>query len=245
MRVVKKELIQHLKRLHCEGQFSEVVLEKKFQAAAITPDHSLLVFTDGMSNLEPLPGAVGVLDLDLLIKALASLNADDSGEANIEFQGKRIVIAEKNRGTLRLITAKPDSIGTKIDPRNLERITEVINATEMVPMPQSVVEGILGTVALLKASQVQFAGDDDGSVVYVGEKEKDHFAEFALEAVKLPALDVTYGAKTLTQVLKQVIDFTQTQVGIAGYNPETKSGMLIIKDSRFTFAISALKKADA
>lgn len=237
MKAKRDELAKHLSHLYCGGQIGEVVLEDQFKAAAMSTDHELFIHTEGMGKVEPLPEAVGILDLALLISTLGTFGEDGNEQIALEFEDNRIVVTERDRGTVKLVTTAPKTIQTRIeDPAVVAQIMGMFPKDAGIVLPQSTVEALSKSLRLLKSDIVKVSRTKKGTTFIVGNSESNQ------AMIELPAgktrpkeeeFDLVLSADKVRAVLSQIVDFSSTQIGFTG-----KDSLVFIWDDKFVYGIS-------
>jgi hypothetical protein len=237
MIVKKADIIAHLERIHMGGQITEAVFYDKFACDAISVDRAVLVSTKGIQS-DPLPQPVGVMDLKLLITALKSLGDDTEGNIALDFVGDRIVIEERGRGVIRMVTSSPATIATQIKPETLEKIQTMIGSVEGYILPQAVVGSVTKTQNLLKADEVRVIVDPAlTSLNWIIGKRTSNFAEVPMTLGVNPAAaekyELVFDPNKIIAVLDQVVDFTHTHLILTG-----PASLISVKDLTHTYVLS-------
>jgi hypothetical protein len=227
----RNEVVAHLEKIRVGGQLNEVILSGSFEVAAIKQDQQLLVIAPPLKT-EPLPNPVGVDNLDLLIRAL---KAGEGREASISFEDRKIHVASKHAGRIKLVTMAPETIHTSIDPANLSKVTGLLEQyPTSIPLSQAVVEGVINTFALLKAEDIYIQVKTTGVTIVVGH-ETSHNAEYDLNGAPGATQEFTLmlDGKIVTDVFKQLKDFTQSSLTLT-----TPNGLVAVREGAYTYIIS-------
>ena len=110
MKLNREKLIDHLTRVACDEEITEVVLAADLSVAAMTPDQAFFVSAPAW-DANVLPEPLGVISLTTLLKALNKLVAAD--EVEFAYEENRLIM-EEGVHRLRLMVADPDVIGTRV-----------------------------------------------------------------------------------------------------------------------------------
>ncbi len=186
MKIVRSALIQHLQRITCNGQVTEVVFTGAFACAALTHNNQLLVVAPGLPKTKAFAKTpVGVAELSKLIKALGVLSGtgNDALTVDIRMEKHRLVVDEESRGLLRLMTGDPETVATRVDDSDLKKVlTGAPPEKGGIPLTRELVEGIKLTYNLFKATEVELFVGPTGGKVRVGNENAD-IAEFPAESL--------------------------------------------------------------
>lgn len=234
MRINRSKLIQHLSRLACSGQCTEVVFRDAFSANALTPDQLLLVSVPDLEGSEPLTAEIGVADLGLLTKALRLLPGEGNTgiEVDVYVQDNRLIIDDGVRGVQRLLTAAPKTIGTRIEVETVDKLFATFDSVVEVPLPQGVLEGVCSAFALYKAEEVELSVSAAGVKIAVG-TEKTHRAEFALsDTALMQSYSLLFG-KHLVDVFAVITDFSSAKLCLSG-----PAKPILIEDGEYSYILS-------
>lgn len=237
MKINRAALVLHLQKVSCGGQIPAAVFTDGLATAALTEDHQLCVVAPSMEKVASLDGSVGIHDLGLLIKSLGTLSGagNDATMVNLSVDDNRLVINEEHRGTLRLMTANPSTIGSRLEKSNLDQMLKAAPSTHGVPLTRALVEGIDKTFSLLKAQELQLVVGKKKGLVRIG-NENAHMAEFELEGLKTKRGEDEYTllfASHLVDVLKVVSNFSEAQMFLGG-----ASDMIVVQDGAYRFLLS-------
>lgn len=185
MNFKREDLIDHLKRISCGGRIKQVIFSGAFQAAALTPDQLLLVVAPALDCDEELAAPIGVADLDLFVKALEMMpgSEEDIG-VDITVEDHRLVINETGRGSVRLLTAQPRTIETRVEQEIVDTLMKQVGGV-MVPLTESLIASIKRAFAGLQATSVEIVAGLLAGHVRVGD-DTSHFAEFPLPDLRSP-----------------------------------------------------------
>lgn len=240
MNVPKLSLIAHLDRIHCNGEVGEVVLSDRFAATAVTADRQLMVYTTGLSEVEPLPAEVGVVDLPLFLNSVKALGEED-GRVSVDFTDHRVVVEERNRAKIQMVTASPETIGTRVDATNGQLLLDKVKEGQRIVLAESVVRDLLKLAQLLKAD-TWTAQVNPGYIIWTVGQQSSHFAEVTMIApgdrkfTEHP-YELVFNSRALVSVLKQVTDFTQTAFVITG-----PASLVAVTDPLYTYLLSPVRK---
>lgn len=236
MRVDRSKLMGHLRRIGCEGQVTEVVFRGAFGCAAITDDHLLLVIApplDGTEDIFPESG-VGLSDLSKFAKALQAISNPSAEETwvEMEMEKHRLVIDERPRGVLRILTAAPKTIGTRVDEKTAEGVLAKAPTTGGIPLTRQLIEGIRTTFGLFKVTEVEVFLGPDGGKLRVGNDNSD-VAEFESEDLKSDEPYSLLFGPHLVSVLSVVQDYANAVLRLGG--PKQPS---VIEDGTYKYVLS-------
>jgi hypothetical protein len=156
----------------------EVVLRDGFAASALTPDQLLLVVAPPVAGISAgIPEPVGIADLDKLIRAFSMIpGSEDDVAADVRVEDRRLVIDEPGRGCVRLLTASPRTISTRVDDAIVAALLQKVGNV-VVPISEVLLAGVRNTFSGLKASEVQIVVGPEGGAIRVGDENSD-VAEF-------------------------------------------------------------------
>lgn len=73
IKVSRRELVEHLRRIYLNGLVPEVVLSGPLRVSARSFDRQTIVLSSGLQETESLPGPIGLTQLDHLISLLGCL----------------------------------------------------------------------------------------------------------------------------------------------------------------------------
>lgn len=243
MQVARSTLIRHLSRISCGDQVPEVVLTGNFAASALAADEMLFVNAEGLDGVEPLTEPVGVDKLKLLIRSMGALGEDEKQDLSIEFDDGRIVISEKNRGVVRLVSSLPKYISTAVSEDVKKKILAQVDGKKPVPLPQSLVESVTKMIDLLKAETVSFEVTAKGTTVCVGSGDADN-AEIPLPNSKVGKKADEYAVRVdagiLKAVFEQITDYTQAELVLGGGADE----LIMVRDVGIQYFISPIEEKE-
>lgn len=241
MKVNRSKFIQHLERLHCAGQCTEVVFRGAFASDALTPDQMLLVSTPNVGAVEALAEEIGVADIALLISSLKLLAGEGNlgVEVNVYVEGNRLVIDDGDRGVQRLILAAPRTIATRIELETVQKVLAGLSkSTGQVPLTRSVVDGVRGAFKLYKAEEVEITVGPKGSKISVG-GDLTHRAEFSINVKSKEEYSLLFG-KHLVDVFSIIADYSSATLSLSG--PQKN---ILITDGENKYMLSPrLRSAD-
>lgn len=232
MRIDRKDLELHLRRISCGGQIKEAVFNGAFATAAITPDMLLLVTAPGLNGADPLPQEIGLADLEKLRTACRLFT--DAGEevgaaAEIDVVDNVLVI-QNQRGRSRLVTAAPKTIATRVVPETVKALEGQIG-TLSVPLTRETIEDVRDAFAGLKAEEVTLTVGPEGGQIRIGGENSDQ-AELELPDLKAPEqYDLTFSAH-LIDVLTTVTEEDATVV-LSG-----PGKLIAIRDGEYNYLLS-------
>lgn len=248
MLINRKAMVDHLGKVYCNGQVKEAVFTEGFECAALNADHQLVVLAPGLKGVEPLPEPVGVIDVSLFKRALSSL-AGDSDEVAIDFEDNRIKLEQKHGGRIRLLTATVNLISSAMKPATVQKIREMFPVAPppkkgkkaapvvdgAVPLSETVIKGYLEQAGLIGPETVTLRVGKTGSVLVIGQ-ESGHMGELDIPA-KLDdgekSYELIFSAKLMTDVFKQLSDYTQTSLILTG--PDSMAG---IREGGYEYVLS-------
>lgn len=243
MKINRAALIAHLEKIHCGGQIPGAVFSGALSAAALTEDHNLIVIAPGLEKVENLAEPTGVPDIPLLISSLGALSGagNDATVVDLSVEDHRLVINEEHRGTLRLMTANPSTIGTKIAEASLKGLLEKAPKEQRVPLSRSLIDGIRKTFSLLKAQEVELIiGKKKGEgMIRIG-NENAHIADFPVAEFKTGRGEDPYKllfAKHLINVFGVITNFSEAVLCLGG-----PAHMITIEDGPYKYILSPRTK---
>lgn len=234
----KITLIAHLERIYCAGEIGEAVFTDRYAVNAVTGDRQLMVHAEGLAGVEPLVSEVGVVDLPLLLNCMKSLGEED-GKVSIEFVDHRIVVEERGRSKVQMVTASAETIGSKVSPDNAAKLLARVVGGRKTILNQSVVQDLLKLNNLLKADLIAARVEPSRIIWTVGQKT-GHFAEVtmpAAESVLAEPYELAFNSRVLAAVLRQVHDFTQTMFVTTG-----PDALVAVTDPSYTYLVSPVKR---
>lgn len=202
MDVKRVQLLDHLARIYLNGLLPEVVLTGGFTCQAVDEAHTLMVVAEGVDVGGALPEPIGVLDLELLISALAA--ADGEGAA-VSFREGRMTV-EAGTSTFSLVTAAPENIRTRVSDEQLEIIRGMLPADAVPqPLPDGFAESALGVLGVLsRADAVSVSVGPNGAALRVG-RGTENTGAVAVPGVTYPEeYTVALSAKAVRAVLARL-----------------------------------------
>ncbi len=237
----RQRITRHLSRIHVEGTINEVVLQGNFEAAAMQPGaQQLVVIAAPLQGVEALPQALGLSDVGLFIKALKGLSAE-SAEIGITFEGGRIGIAERNGANYRLVTLEPGATASRMEEPTIAAVKALLDTVDWIPLTEIAKTGVVSAYDLLKPAELKVIVGT-ALEVQVGQ-DMQNFARLTIgqvaQAVQ-PAVSLTFSAKLVADVLKQVTDFTAAQIGVSAPTP-TGSRALGVREGGYLYMITPMQ----
>lgn len=236
MLIDKDRIVGHLKKLRCNGQIQEAIVVGAFSSAAVSASQELIVIVPGLDKVEPLSSEpVGVVDLELFIRALGSLSGD-KGDIGIVFENNRIRAEQRHGGKMSFAVASPTTIGTRISAETQVQAVAFIEKGVEVALDQTTVNGVLETAKLLKAEEIQINVRVAGGNIFVG-AEVSHNATFEVAklvpVVGTPDYTLHINAAILLAVFEQITDYTQAKLILTG--PDS---MVAVREGGYIYIIS-------
>ena len=222
MKIKRDILIQHLQRIACSGQITEAVFTGAFATTALTPDQLLLCIAPPLPKTRVLVKKgeeVGIAELGMFMKALGVLAGVGTEAVSVEIrlEEHRLVVDEEHRGMLRLLTAAPKTIGTRVDEDVAQKI--VAKAPEGkdggIPLTRALVDGIRGTFALLKAEEIELTVGPAGGTIRVG-GDNANTAEFASDTLKAPTEYTLLFGEHFVDVLSVITNYSEAMLYLSG-----------------------------
>lgn len=231
MKLDRTNLIDHLSRISCEEEITEVVLNADLSVAAMTPDQAFFVSAPKWSKKPILPEALGVISLTTLLKALNKLVASDKVE--FTYEENRLII-EEGVHRLRLMVADPDVIGTRVDEDNAKMIVDTIHQGESFDIPKEIAHGILDIQDLLNAMELTLIVTPEGSKIWVG-PETGHNDVISWDGLKGDGeYKLILQANAMVAALKQIKDYDTVQFVLTGED----SSVAIVDNDDFVYVLS-------
>ena len=233
MKINRQALATHLHRISCGGLIPDVAFSGAFEATAMPKDQLLCVFAPGLSKIEPLPVEVGIGSLDRLVKALGLLSGSGSegSEVTIDIEDFRLVIEEEHRGTLRLLTAAPSTIGTRLNPETRDKLLAGAPKGEGISLGQTLIEGVCSTFRAFRAEEVAIQVGKKGGKIVVGNENAD-IGEFDFRVSSEEEYSLLFG-KHLIEVFSVIQNFEKATLHLGGIN-----SMVLIKDGEYQYVLS-------
>ncbi len=239
MQVPVKVIVEHLKNLHLDGLLPEVVLREQFSCGGVTTDKTLLVHHPGLDKIEPLDDEVGVMDLSLLIQVLnkgTSPEADD--QVSVEFQEHRIVVEQRNRGKIRLVTPSTATISTAISDDNMEQVLNSFgDEYPVTPLSQDVLEGLGAFYSILKPEQIFLeVRKKKGASLWRLGQETQNVGEVPFAALKSKENHtLAFSGPHLMAIFGRMSDFTKSSIQLSG-----DDGMVALRSGDYTYILSPM-----
>lgn len=236
MELTRSQFIQHLRRIYCDTAVPEVVLQKKFSAAAMTPDHSLMVIAPTYDDEGTLKKNIGVIDLGLLLQ---SLSLENEETVDFEFaetdEGDRLIITEEDGGDMRLVTSAPKIIGTKVSPKDLKLVLENL-PEDGVLLEEAAVAKIMKRQAMLSALEVRLLVTEDGTTVRIG-PPTGHSGNVLLPELSGDSeYELILQGNTFVRVLGLIDDFSEATIAVTG-----EDAIVVIKAAGYTYVLSPME----
>jgi hypothetical protein len=231
MRLRREAVLDHLRRISCRGKIKEVIFTEGLAAAALTPDHLLLVVAPALLGAEDLKETIGVAAVDLLIKAITMVpGSEDDVGIDITFEDHRLVLNESERGgRIRLLTAAPRTIATRVEPAIVDQLLQRIGSTVM-PLLPGLLTSVCDAFSGLKAEEVEVLVGPEGGMIRVGDAASN-LAEFPVEELRAETeYALNFGAH-LIDVLATVGPEAILYLGAAGQQ-------IAIQDGEYTYLLS-------
>jgi hypothetical protein len=234
MNLRREDLIEHLKRITCSGKVKQAIFSGAFSAQALTPDHLLLVKAPGLDGVEDedaLEAPIGVADMDLFIKSLSMIpGSEDDVGCDVSVENHRLVINEPGRGSVRLLTAQPRTIETRVEDAVVESLLGDIGDI-VVPLSFGLLSGVQRAFEGLKATDVEMVLGPSGGSIRVGD-EASHMAQFPLaELTSGTPLKLNFGEHFIS-VLKTVNPDAVMYIPIESNKP------IIVQDGDYYYMLS-------
>lgn len=216
MKFTRSELQKHLRRIHTDGELSEVALNRDLSADAVTPDHSLIVDVPGPVEDEEdgLPEVVAVIDLGVLIQALG-LGSDP--EVTLELKDKRLVIDDEEEGTTSFLTADPDKIGTNLDPEAKAGLFDGLEGQDRVTLGERLIDSVSSRQDLLGALEIRLDCGPEGTTWVIG-AESGHHATYRQDDLQTDGEEysLVLQANTLTRIFNLIPDGGEADIVLTG-----------------------------
>lgn len=234
MKITRSKFAQHLTRLACNKQVTEVVFCNGFAADALTPDQLLLVSVPDLAGAEPLEGEIGVADLELLSRAARMLQGEGNTgvEVDVYVEGGRLVIDDGPRGVQRLVLAAPKTIATRIEAATVAKLFDAVPDGLSVDLARSTLEGVRDAFTLYKAEEVELQVGPAGVKIIVG-TERSHRAEFPVsDTASMQSFSLLFG-KHLVDVFGIVTDFSSAKMRVGG-----PGKAILIEDGEYCYMLS-------
>lgn len=236
MKLNRAAFIQHLQRIRLGGLIPEAVFSGAFETTALTKDQLLIVFAPGLPKVEELSEEIGIADLEKLKNSLSFLSGSGSEgtDVMIDVEGFRLVIDEGHRGILRLLTAAPSTIGTRMKEETVEKVKAVAPSEDGIPLGKALVEGVCATFKGFKAEEVEIQIDAKGGKIVVGNENAD-ISEFDLGIKGKKGREeytLLFG-KHLIEVFSILTNFDEAKLFLGG-----PSSMVKVQDGAYEYIMS-------
>jgi hypothetical protein len=227
-------LVQHLQKISCNGQVTEAVFSEGFATRAMTPDHLLAVLAPTLPEVEPLEEEIGIADLATVIKSFGFIGGEgnESVDVNVRVENHRLVIDEEHRGVLRLMTASPKTIGTRIEKKTEAKLQAALPTGDGIALTRALIEGIQRTYTGFKAAEAELFVGPEGGRIQVG-NANGHYAEFPSEDFTADQEYSLLFGEHLVDVLSGVTDFSSAVLRLGG-----PGKMILIQDGEYQYALS-------
>ncbi|KKN68878.1 hypothetical protein LCGC14_0446640 [marine sediment metagenome] len=239
MKIKRDTLIQHLQRIACNGQVTEVVFTGAFATAALTPDHLLLVVAPAIKTrgvLVKKGEEVGVSELTKLMKSLGVLagTGNEAVDVEIKLVDNRLVIDEGARGVLSLLTAAPKTIGSNLEAESVAKLLAKGPKADSggLPLTRALVEGIRSTFALYKASELELTVGPRGGKVRVGNDNSDMAVFESAELTAKTDYSLLFG-EAFVDVLSIITNYSEAVLVLGG-----PKKMVLIDDDGYQYLLS-------
>lgn len=238
MKLDRAQVVKHLQRIGCGGQITEAVFSGAFGTSALTPDQHLLVIAPPLPKGKTLfKEPAGMPDLSLLMKALAVLSGEgnEAIKVDLQFENHRLVIDEEHRGILRLMTAKPKTIGTYVEEDIVTKLlAKAPTAKQLgIPLTRNLVEGIRNTFSMLKVTEVELFIGPKGGKIRVG-GEHSHVAEFESDELKATKEYSLLFGDHIVDALGVVTNYDEAVLCLGG-----PKGFAMIEDGGYRYLIGS------
>lgn len=238
MKLVRSQLVSHLKRISCNGQIAEACFRRGLASWALTPDHLLLVDAPTVKGATKLiakkSDEVGIVDIQTVIRSCSMIAGDDTEHVDLSLEDNRLVITEEE-GSIRLLTAEPRTVATRIEEDIVTSLSEKIGDHE-IPLLPSVINKVRTTFSGLRAERVLLEVGKKGGQISVG-------GEFAHEAhLPMPELKdsnpytLMFG-QHLIDVLTTVVETTAV-LKLSG-----EGGVVAVIDGEYRYMLSPRSQA--
>lgn len=233
MKINRNKFIQHLNRLACAGQVTEVVFYDGFAATALAPDRLLLVDVPEFDGAEPLEAEIGVANLDRFQKALRLLTGEGNTgvEVDIYVKDNRLVIDDGGRGKQELLLAAPKLIATRIEGATADKMFQKIPAEQTIALTRGILEGVEAAYSLYKPEKIEIQVSRLGGKIFVGTDKTDR-AQFDLDVTSKTEYTLSFG-KHLVDVFSVITDFSSAQLQLGG--PDQP---ILVIDGEYTYMVS-------
>lgn len=236
MKVNRSKFVQHLARLECGGQFTEVVFHKGFAVKALSVDHLLAVIAPNLEGAAPLPKEIGVTNLGRLAKALRLTPGEGNVGVDVDVyvDDNRLVIDDASRGgaVQRLVLAEAKTVSTQIDAETADQLFSAIADGKPATLTRAVLEGVCAAFGLYKAEEVEIRVGAEGIVICVGTEKTDR-AEFTLDDRRQKETYSLLFGKHLISVFAIINDFSSAKLRLNG-----PAAPVMIEDGEYKYMLS-------
>lgn len=233
MKIKRSKLVQHLKKIHCGGQITEAVFSKAFATNAMTADHLLMVLAPSLKGVEALEDDIGIADLGTVIKSFGFISGEgnEAVDVTIRVEEHRLVIDEERRGKLRLLTANPKTIGTRVEQNTLDKLKAKAPKGNGIQLTRALIEGVQNAFTGFKSTEVELFVGPEGGKIRVG-NDNEHVAEFeSEELVGDKEYSLLFGTH-LIDVLAGVTDFANGKLHLGG-----PGNFVLIEDGGYKYYV--------
>lgn len=242
MKVRRATLVQHFQKIMCGGQITEAVFTDGFATQALTPDELLLVLAPSLPNVQPLKDEIGLADLGTVVKSFGFIQGEgnESIDVSLRVEDHRLVVDEEHRGVLRLMTASPQHIGTKVEQATVDKLKAKAPSGKGIALTKALIDGIVNCYTGFKAAEIELFVGPKGGKVQVG-NENGHTAEFPSKDLKTGAKGETYSllfGEQFVDVLAQVTDYSSATLRLNG--PQQ---FIVITDGAYEYYLSPRSRA--
>ena len=241
MELNRKQLVAHLRMIHCGGAVPEVVLTPQLSAVALAQDRTLAAIApayaeegfDGLFN-----DSVGVIDLGMMIQSLSAFAADDEVSVSFDKAQNRIVITETD-DTIHLLTSKPKVIGTRMKDEEAEELQAVV-PEEGVPLPKRVCDRIRKVQSLTSALEITLEVTAEGTEIKVG-PGSSHYGRINMTDLvdETGPYSLTLQGHQVVRVLEQIDDWPHATIAVTG-----DDSIVVVKTGGFVYVLSPMAPVD-
>lgn len=240
MQVERKRFMEHLAKIHANGQIKEAVLHDSFACNALNGDGQLMVMAPSLKGVEPLPDQVGVTDVALLRSFIKSVGGEGE-QIGLEFKDAEIHLGHRHGGQIEMKTALPHLINSVVKPETVSKVVASIpkGAAEF-PLSQATIQGVQETSGLIKPEIITLQVGKKGSTFVVGQST-GHIAKFPCEAKCGRGQDdyeLIFSAKLLLDAFAMMHDYTATKIQLTG--PDS---MVVLSEGAYKYVVSPQEPA--
>lgn len=242
MKLERSAVVSHLNRVACGSQIAEAVFGPGLSTRAMTVDTLLFVIADPLPKAEGLfaevDGGVGLADLPTVIRAFGMLPGDSEAEhVNVKLVNDKLVLDNGARGVLRLLTAEPHTISSRVDDADADELLTQVPKKGGVPLTEELVRSICSAFTGFRAEEVELFVGPTGGRVRVG-TQHGNVAEFASKDLKAPEKYSLLFGSHLPDVLARVEDYENARLFLAG--PDK---FITVQDGRYRFILDPVVRA--